>query len=44
MAGIRPANIITAFIVGKFTSDMIMVLAGDYAVGNAAAIARGIWS
>jgi len=44
MARIRPMHIIPAFIVGKFTSDMIMVLAGSYAVKNAEAIASGFWS
>ena len=44
MARIKPMNIIPAFIVGKFTSDMVMVLSGDYAAKNAMAIARGILS
>ena len=44
MAKIKPMHIIPAFIAGKFTSDMIMVLTGSYAVKNAAAIANGFLS
>lgn len=41
MARIPAANIIPAFLVGKFTSDMVMVLTGDYVARNAQAIAQG---
>ncbi len=41
MARIKTMHIIPAFFVGKFTSDMVMVLTGDYAARNAAAIAKG---
>ena len=44
MAKIKPMHIIPAFIAGKFTSDMIMVLTGSYAVKNATAIANGFLS
>lgn len=44
MARIPTRNIIPAFLVGKFLSDMVMVLAGDYAAKNAQAIAQGFWS
>ncbi len=44
MAKIKAIRILPAFIVGKFTSDMFMVLAGDYAVKNAEALAKGFWS
>ena len=42
MAKIRPMNIIPSFIIGKFTSDMVMVISGDYAARNALAIAKGL--
>jgi membrane protein YqaA with SNARE-associated domain len=41
MAKIRPMHIIPAFFIGKFTSDMIMVLTGDYVANNAQSIAQG---
>ncbi len=44
MAKIKPMHIIPAFIVGKFTSDMLMVLSGSYMVKNASAIAKGLVS
>lgn len=44
MARIRPMNIIPSFLVGKFISDMVMVISGDYAARNAEAIAKGILS
>lgn len=44
MARVKPVRIIPAFIVGKFTSDMIMVLTGDYAARNAASLAHGLLS
>lgn len=44
MARIRPLHIIPAFLVGKFTSDMVMVLTGDYAANNAAAVVNGFLS
>ena len=44
MARIKTINIIPAFLVGKFTSDMVMVLSGDYAAKNAQALAQGFLS
>ena len=44
MAKIKPMHIIPAFITGKFTSDMVMVLTGRYAAQNAQAIANGFLS
>lgn len=44
MARIKVIYIIPAFILGKFVSDMIMVLSGDYAAKNAIAIAEGLLS
>jgi membrane protein YqaA with SNARE-associated domain len=42
MARIRPMHIIPAFIAGKFTSDMIMVLTGDYVAHNVVTISQGM--
>lgn len=44
MARIKTINIIPAFLVGKFISDMVMVLTGDYAAKNAVALAQGFWT
>jgi membrane protein YqaA with SNARE-associated domain len=44
VAGIRPLNIIPAFFVGKFISDAIMVLTGDYVASNLTTIAKGFLS
>src|ERR1039458_9295823 len=44
MAKIKAVHIIPAFLVGKFTSDMIMVLTGDYVAKNATDIANGYLS
>ncbi len=44
MARVKPMHFIPAFLVGKFTSDMIMVLSGDYAAKNLATIANGMFS
>ena len=44
MAHISAINIIPSFVGGKFISDMIMVLSGDYAVRNATSIVSGFWS
>jgi len=44
MARIPSINILPAFFIGKFTSDMIMVLTGDYVAKNAQAIAQGFFS
>lgn len=44
MARIKPMHIIPAFVIGKFTSDMLMVLTGSYMVKNAAAITKGFLS
>lgn len=41
IAKIRPLHIIPAFFIGKFTSDMVMVLTGGYVANNAASIAHG---
>ncbi len=34
IAKIKPSGVIPAFFVGKFLSDMVMVLSGDYVVNN----------
>lgn len=44
IARIPAVNIIPAFLIGKFTSDMVMVLAGDYAARNAQAVVHGFLS
>ncbi len=44
MAKIRAMIILPAFLVGKFTSDMIMVLTGDYVAKNAVSISKGLLS
>lgn len=44
MARIKSLHIIPAFIVGKFTSDMVMVLTGDYVARNVVTISEGILS
>jgi membrane protein YqaA with SNARE-associated domain len=44
MAKIKPLHIIPAFLVGKFISDMAMVLSGDYAAKNADALVHGFLS
>lgn len=44
MARIKPLHILPAFFIGKFTSDMVMVLTGDYAARNAVSIAQGLLS
>ena len=41
MARVSAMNVIPAFVAGKFVSDMIMVLSGDYAARNAISIAEG---
>lgn len=41
MARVRAVRVIPAFVAGKFISDMIMVLSGDYAARNAISIAQG---
>ncbi len=41
MARVSVLNFIPSFLIGKFTSDMIMVLSGDYAARKAIAIASG---
>jgi len=41
IAKINPWRIIPAFFVGKFTSDMFMVLTGDYVANNAKYLAEG---
>ncbi len=42
MARIKAINIVPSFIVGKFISDMLMVLSGDYAARNAVSIVEGV--
>ncbi len=44
MARIRVMNILPAFFIGKFTSDMAMVFAGDYAAKNIETVASGMLS
>ena len=44
MARIPAIVILPAFFIGKFTSDMVMVLTGDYVAKNAEAIAHGFLS
>ena len=41
VAGIRPFNIMPAFFVGKFISDAVMVLTGDYVAKNVTTLAEG---
>lgn len=41
MARVRAMNVIPAFIAGKFVSDMVMVLSGDYAAKNTISIMAG---
>jgi membrane protein DedA with SNARE-associated domain len=41
IARIRPLHILPAFFVGKFTSDMVMVLTGNYVAKNAKSIMEG---
>lgn len=44
IARIRAINIIPSFIIGKFSSDMVMVLSGNYAAQNAMAMTKGLLS
>lgn len=44
MARISTWQIIPAFLVGKFISDAVMVIAGDYAANNIESIADGFLS
>jgi membrane protein YqaA with SNARE-associated domain len=41
VARIRAINIIPAFLVGKFTSDMVMVFTGEYLAKNAQQVSSG---
>ena len=41
MARIKPMQILPAFFVGKFVSDMVMVMAGDYVAQNASSLIHG---
>lgn len=41
MARVRAIKVIPAFIAGKFVSDMVMVLSGDYAAKNTINILHG---
>lgn len=42
VARIKPLNIMPAFFVGKFTSDAVMVITGDYVATNLSTIANGL--
>ncbi len=44
MAKIKAGNILPAFFIGKFISDMVMVLSGDYVARNAISFSEGFWS
>jgi len=44
IARIKPIHIMPSFFVGKFVSDAIMVLAGNFVAGNACNIGREILS
>ena len=44
MAKMKPYNIIPAFFVGKFTSDMVAVLTGKYAAENTEKLLEGLVS
>jgi len=44
IARVRAIYFMPAFLAGKFISDTIMVLSGDYAAKNALAIASGVLS
>jgi membrane protein YqaA with SNARE-associated domain len=44
MARIRATHILPAFFVGKFTSDMVMVVSGDYVARNTIDMANGLLS
>lgn len=42
VAGIRPLHIMPAFFVGKFISDALMVITGDYVAANISSLAEGM--
>ncbi len=44
MARIKPAHIIPAFFIGKFTSDAVMLHAGKYAFENTEQVLQGMLS
>ena len=44
MARISSWQVIPAFLVGKFISDTVMVIAGDYAANNIQSITEGLFS
>ena len=44
VARINPLNIMPAFFIGKFISDAVMVLTGDYVAKNITTIAKGFLS
>jgi len=44
VAHIRPLHIMPAFFVGKFISDSVMVITGDYVATNISSIVTGIVS
>jgi membrane protein YqaA with SNARE-associated domain len=44
MGRVKPIRIIPAFIIGKFTSDLLYVLGGEYAVKNSSAVVDDMFS
>ena len=44
MANMKPRLIIPAFVIGKFTSDMVAVFMGKYAAENSTELLRGVLS
>jgi membrane protein YqaA with SNARE-associated domain len=44
IARIPALHLLPAFFVGKFISDMVMVVSGDYAARNAASLSSGLFS
>lgn len=42
IAKIKAINIVPTFLIGKFTSDMIMVITGDYVANNTASFLNGL--
>ncbi len=44
MANLKPINIIPAFFVGKFISDTVLVLLGEYGTKNTESILNGAFS
>jgi membrane protein YqaA with SNARE-associated domain len=44
MANMKPRLIIPAFVIGKFTSDMVAVFMGKYAAENSTELLKGVLS